>query len=345
MKIVVVGDSAVKTETFVNAVKEIEFSDKENNVVAIDWETNSQKFSERIRNIEENGPNSELPPDELVKEIEDADILLVHWVPLGRKLIESAKKLKIIAVCRGGLDNLDFEAAKEKGIKVFHVIRNSEPVAEFTVGLILSEMRNIARGHEAMRKGSWLKAYSNSENKTIVKGKTVGLVGYGNIGKLVVKKLSGFDVKFLVYDPFVSEEKLQETGLDIKKVSLEELCKTSDIITLHMRLVKETENIMNEKTIGLMKKTAYLINTSRAGLIEENALYNALKNKNIAGAALDVFWEEPLPDNSRFAELDNITFTPHEAGNTIEALANSPYLLAYIINDYFKTGKSDMLLK
>lgn len=341
MKIVVIGDVAVKTETFVRAAELLVYPDK--TIIGFNWEMDRQKFTERIKNIEKNGPASECLPKSLLEEMKGADLLMVHWAPVSKQLVECSNNLKIIAVCRGGMDNIDLEAVKMNNIKVINIIRNAEPVAEYTVGLIVSEMRNIARGHEALKQGIWKKNYNNSGNTSIVKGKTVGLVGFGNIGKLVAKKLSGFDVNIQVCDPFVSDEEITKIK-NAQKVTIDVLCKESDIISLHMRVVKETENIINKEMLSVMKPTTYLINTSRAELIEEEALYDSLKYNKIAGAALDVFWKEPIPENSRFLYLDNVTLTPHLAGTTIEALGNSPYLLIYVLNDYLKTNNIDSVV-
>jgi len=146
----------------------------------------------------------------------------------------------------------------------------------------------------------------------------------------VSKKLSGFQVNILVFDPYVSDEVIQK--YHVQKVTIEDLLKNADFVSLHARLNKDSKNVIGEKELSLMKKNAYLINTARAGLINEDALYHTLKKKKIAGAALDVFWQEPIGENSRWLELDNVTLTTHIAGTTKEALTKSPYLLVEDIN-------------
>ena len=163
-----------------------------------------------------------------------------------------------------------------------------------------------------------------------LQGKTIGLVGFGYIGQLVAQKLSGFQVNILVFDPYISDEEIQK--YHVKKVTLEELLKKADFVSLHARMSKETKHMIGEKELSLMKNTAYLVNTARAGLIKEDALFQVLKEKKIAGAALDVFWKEPIGENSRWLELDNVTLTTHIAGTTKEALTKSPYLLVEDIN-------------
>jgi D-3-phosphoglycerate dehydrogenase len=333
MKTVVVGDLFVSPDKLEEAAKKLPF--KDNSIVKMEWKVkDKEEFQRKILSIEEHGPEAEPFPDVLLYEVQDADLLLVHFAPVPSKVIEAAQKLKLIGCCRGGLENIDIGTASKRGIPVIHVIRNAEAVAEFTVGLILCETRNIARSYEALKKGFWMKDFVNSDFLSTLKGKTVGIVGLGNIGKLVAKEISVFGVSLLGYDPFVSEEGLANMGIKIKMVALEKLFKESDIITLHLRLAPETKTIVNRHLISLMKPTGYLINSARAELIEENALYDALLEKRIMGAALDVFWEEPLPPNHHIIKLDNVTLTSHLAGTTVDAITNSPFLLVETIKDY-----------
>ncbi len=170
----------------------------------------------------------------------------------------------------------------------------------------------------------------NSDIIPEISGKTLGLVGFGYIGQLVAQKLVGFNLDVLVYDPFVSDEIVTE--YHVRKVSKEELFKQADFVSVHARLTEDSKGFIGKKELALMKPTAIFINTARAGLVDENALYDALKQKKIAGAALDVFPTEPLPGQSRWLELDNVTLTTHIAGTTADALNNSPFLLVRDIN-------------
>jgi D-3-phosphoglycerate dehydrogenase len=236
----------------------------------------------------------------------------------------------VIGAARAGLENIDVEAATKNGIIVHHLMgRNAEAVSDYTVGLLLAEMRNIARAHHALAQGKWKKTFVNSNEIPEMKGKAIGLIGFGYIGRLVAKKLSGFNIQILVYDPFCSAEDI--ATYQAKKVSKEELFKESDFISLHARLTEESKNIVGYEELKLMKPTAILINTARAGLIDEEALFQALSAHQIAGAALDVFWTEPLAA-SRWMKLDNVTITTHLAGTTADALNNSPFLLINDVN-------------
>ena len=227
---------------------------------------------------------------------------------------------------RGGIENVCSEYAREKGIEVFNAPgRNAEAVSDFTVGMIICEARNIARGHHGILTGRWIRDYSNSGMIPDLPGRTVGLIGCGAIGMKVAKKLSGFDMKLLGYDPFASAERCKEAG--VEPVELDELMARADFVSLHARLTVENHHLIDARRLALMKPTAYLINTSRAGLIDEAALVEALRAKKIAGAALDVYEHEPPQPDDPLLALDNVTLTPHMAGGSNDAFFNTPILL------------------
>lgn len=347
MKVLVIGDSLVKSETLEKAAYELQF-DEPIEVVRLEHlsDKTKEEFQEYILEIETNGPNNIELPENVLEEIKDADILLVHIAPISEKMLSVAKKLKFIGTCRGGLEHIDMEKANEKEIPVMHVIRNAEPVADFTVGLILAETRNIARSHEAIRQGKWLKTFPNDKYKTVLSNLKIGLVGLGHIGKLVAKRLIALNVDIVVHDPYIQGEEatVDEKGHVVKLVSLEDLFEKSDVISLHARLTEENKNMVNNELISKMKPSSYMINTGRAGLIEKKALVNALRNNQIAGAALDVIWEEPINEDDELLELDNLTITSHIAGDTIDAIPLSPYLLRDEINKYLTEGNTDMIV-
>lgn len=343
MKILVIGDIVVSCDLLVEAAKSLPGGEHE--VVAVEWKSETrQEFQKKALNIEKNGPTAEEPPKEAYEQIGDADILLSHFCPIPEDLIEAGKNLKLIGTCRGGMEHVDIAVATKRNIPVIHCIRNAEATSDFAVGLMFAETRNIARAHAAVKQGVWRKEYVNSQYTTSMCEMTVGVVGLGHIGKLVAKKCLGIGMKVIAHDPFVTQEKVDEIGLDVKMVSKEELFKTADIITLHLRVTPETKNSINKEYIGLMKPTAYLINTSRAGVLDKDALVEALQNRTIGGAAIDVFWEEPVPKDDVLLTLDNLTMTPHNAGNVVDALPKSPLLLARTIKEFWDTGKSDMVV-
>ncbi len=344
MKIIVVGDIVVSEKLLEEAARELD-TEEEIQVVPLVWETRDRlDFRRRAQNLELNGPDAEKAPEKLYEEIEDADVLMVHFCPVSEELISKAKKLRLIATCRGGMEHIDVAAATKKNIPVIHVIRNAEATSDFAIGLMFAETRNIARAHAAMRQGVWLKDYVNAEYTTNMRSMTLGVVGVGHIGRLVAEKAAGLGMKVIAYDPYVTQEQMDERGLDVKMKSKEEVFQEADIISLHLRVTPETENSINQKYLSMMKKTAYLINTSRAKVLVKEDFLDALKNRTIGGAALDVYWDEPLEPDDPLLKLDNVTLTPHNAGSVVDALPRSPGLLKDVINDYWRKGKSDMVV-
>lgn len=276
--------------------------------------------------VETQGCQALQPPQCVFELCADADVIVTQFCTVTRELVDACPKLKAIGVLRGGIENVCSEYAREKGIEVFNAPgRNAEAVSDFTVGMIICEARNIARGHHGILTGRWIRDYSNSGMIPDLPGRTVGLIGCGAIGMKVAKKLSGFDMTLLGYDPFASAERCKEAG--IEPVELDELMARADFVSLHARLTAENRHLIDARRLALMKPTAYLINTSRAGLIDEAALVEALRAKKIAGAALDVYEHEPPQPDDPLLALDNVTLTPHMAGGSNDAFFNTPILL------------------
>ncbi|MCI9076715.1 MAG: 2-hydroxyacid dehydrogenase [Dorea sp.] len=343
MKIVVIGDIVVNCDLLAEAARLLPGGEHE--IREVEWKSETrQEFQKKALNLEKNGPAAEKVPEEAYEKIKDAEILLTHFCPVPEDLIQAGENLKLIGTCRGGMEHIDIEAATKRNIPVIHCIRNAECTSDFAVGLMFAETRNIARAHAAIQQGNWRKEYVNSSYTTSMCDMTVGVVGLGHIGKLVAKKCAGIGMNVIAYDPFVSQESMDEIGLPVKMTGQKELFATADIISLHMRVTPETKNSINRDLIGLMKPTAYLINTSRAGVLCKEALVEALQNKTIGGAAIDVFWEEPIPADDPLLALDNLTMTPHNAGNVVDALPKSPLLLAKTIKSFWENGKSDMVV-
>ncbi len=344
MKIVVVGDIVVSCALLDEAARSLGNSE-DMTIVPVFWSSESrQEFQKKAQNIEKNGPTAEKVPQKLYREITDAELLLTHFCPVPADLIAAGKSLKLIGTCRGGMEHVDINTATKRNIPVIHCIRNAEATSDFAIGLMFAETRNIARAHASMKQGVWRKEYINSGYTTSLCEMTLGVVGLGHIGKLVAKKAAGLGMKVIAYDPYVKQSALDEAGLPVRLVEQETLFRTADVVTLHLRLTPETKDCIDEKLIGMMKPTAYLINTSRAGVLKKDALISALQNKTIGGAALDVYWEEPIPAGDPLLALDNLTMTPHNAGNVVDALPQSPLLLARTIKAFWETGKSDMVV-
>jgi len=300
-----------------------------------EWEPNWDKLQFRRLEVEKKGPEIEGADPLVLAHGKDCNLLAGLFVPVSSRVIAAMPALRIVGVSRAGLENVNVEKATERGVLVFNVMgRNAHAVSDFAIGLMLAECRNIARAHHAIKSGEWRKTFSNNDNIPEMGGKTVGLVGFGFIGSLVAKKLSGFDVKVLVYDPYADPARIKAAGC--APASLEELFKNSDFISLHARLTDDNKKMIKGDLISLMKPTAYLINTSRAGLVDQDALAAALSDKKIQGAALDVFTTEPIPADSPFLALDTVTLTSHLAGTTSDALTNSPFLLLEDIAKFLK---------
>jgi D-3-phosphoglycerate dehydrogenase / 2-oxoglutarate reductase len=274
--------------------------------------------------VEQGGPDAVKPPDDLTADIEGADLLIVQFFPVGKELISRARGLKSIGVLRAGTENVACDFAAGRGIEVINTPgRNARAVAEFTVALIFAEIRNIGRSHAALRQAVWRKDFPNSAAIPEIHGKTVGIVGYGNIGRMVAGYLLAFGARIVFYDPFATGDAGSATS-----VSLAELLRASDIVSLNLRLSEETYHLIGAEELALMKPSAVLVNTSRSGVIDQAALVEALRSRRIMGAALDVFDLEPLPADDPLLRLDNVTLTAHMAGSTIDAFANSPRLFA-----------------
>ncbi len=325
IKTIILGDAMIPGKRFAEAWPEYlkEYGDE---VLVDDWETDWDRLQYRRLEVEKHGPEIETVPDLIRKSGADAEMLLGLFVPVSSKLLAAMPKLKIIGVCRAGVENVNVDEATKREVLVFNVQgRNAHAVSDFTVGAMLAECRNIARAHYAIKNGTWRKTFINTDTIPELTGRTVGIIGFGYIGRLVAQKLSGFNMNRLVYDPYVDEEIVKEAGCT--KVELDDLLRNSDFVTIHARLTEANRNMIGPRELSLMKPTAYLINTGRAGFVDQEALLAALREKRIMGAALDVFTTEPLPPDSEFLQLDNVTLTSHIAGTTADALNNSPKLL------------------
>ena len=257
-----------------------------------------------------------ITPEQIKEKISNFNIVIVRSrTTITRDMIEKADKCKIIARVGVGLDNVDQVAAKEKNIRVINAAEGAmNAVAELVLGFMLTLSRQTARGDRAIRNGQWLK----SELKgTELKGKYLGIIGLGNIGKRLGRLARGLNMNIIGYDVVpIDEEFAKEVGL--MKADLDTLLQSSDYISIHVPLLDSTYHLINAQKMTTMKKTAKIINTSRGGVVDEDALYEAIKNGNLGGAALDVFEKEPAIGN-KLAELDNVILTPHIGAQTKEA--------------------------
>ena len=278
-------------------------------------------------------------PDEnrLIELIKDVDAIIVRSKPkVTRKVIEAAEKLKVIARAGVGLDNIDLEAAEERGIKVFNApAAPTQSVAELAVGLMLAVLRKIAYADRKMREGEWSKKQCLGNE---LYGKVLGVLGMGRIGTAVARIAHhGFGMKIIYYDKRRCPHEI-EKELDAKCVDLDTLFREADVITIHVPLLPSTKHLVNEEKLRLMKKTAILINTARGGVVDTEALVKALKEGWIAGAGLDVFEEEPLPPDHPLTKLENVVLTPHIGANTVEAQERAGIEVVEKIIEFFKSS-------
>jgi D-3-phosphoglycerate dehydrogenase len=274
--------------------------------------------------IEQGGPEAVKLPDALTREIDAFDIVCVQFAPLGRSFIQAADRLQVVGVLRGGTENIAVASANERGVSVLNTPgRNARAVAECALGLILSEVRNIARAHAALTQGRWTRDYPNRDTIPELNEKTVGLIGFGSVAQLLAGYLRALGSRVIAFDPYAAGE---PEGVSL--VDLDTLLAESDVISLHARLTEQSRHLLGAAQFAKMKPTAVLVNTARSGLVDEAALVDALRNRTIMGAALDVFDDEPLPAGHPLLSLDNATLVPHIAGSTIDAFRNSPRMLA-----------------
>jgi D-3-phosphoglycerate dehydrogenase len=247
----------------------------------------------------------------VLKHIRGKDIYVVTTELLDKEAIDAADRLRLIVKYGVGVDNIDLDYAAEKGVAVTNAPgQNTLSVADLTMALLLSAARNVPQASALVKAGGW-KLFMGYE----LDGKTLGIVGFGSIGKEVAKRARGFGMKLIAYDSYRDEKAAAELGVSF--VPLEELLKASDFVCLNLALTAETRHLINRGAIDLMKSTAYLVNTSRGPVIDERDLIPALRSRRIAGAALDVYETEPA--DPELAGLDNVIATPHIAGSTYEA--------------------------
>ena len=287
----------------------------------------------RNRQMERMGPDSFEYTKEYIAALSSSNIIITAMSPVPSAAYEGGN-VEAVCILRSGVENVDLAKAAVAGVKVINAPgRLAIPVSEYTVGLIIAEMKNIARGYSVLSKGVWNNKFPNRPYNINIKGANVGIIGCGAVGARVAKVMAAMDANILVYDPYVDPKVLQAKGF--KSVGLEELCKESDVMCMHFRLTEETKGLVNAKHFAIMKPTAFIINTARAELVDQEALLDALKNKKIGGAALDVFTEEPLPSDSPFIGLDNVTITPHLAGDCSNIFDITFEIVADCLKKYF----------
>jgi D-3-phosphoglycerate dehydrogenase len=267
--------------------------------------------------------------DRVINAARDAEAFITHVAPLTKHILDELPALKFVGVSRGGPVNVDRSELGRRGIRLVNTPgRNASAVAEFTIGVLLSETRNICYSHASMKQNTWRgDLYRADVQRKELSEMTVGLIGYSHIGKRVGQLLKAFFTRILVADPYITlDESDRQYG--IEQLPLEALLPQCDAVSLHLPATAETNGLFGRETLAKMKPGAVLINTSRGSLIDENALAAALQSGHLSGAALDTYQTEPLPGNSPLLALDNVLFTSHIAGASYSTVTIAADMIA-----------------
>jgi len=292
--------------------------------------------SEPIEYFKENGcevtivpQGSKFSEEELVENMAGIDAAIVGFERITKSVIQGSKNLKVIAKHGAGVDNIDIRTATSQGIVVISAFgANSDAVADLTFGLFLSLARMIPFADRTVKEGGWPRMIGAQVNE-----KNLGIIGCGQVGKKVAKRALGFDMRVFVYDVVKDEAFAQKWGISYR--SLDEVLAESDFLSIHVPLIDSTRKLIGRRELQLMKKGAFLVNIARGGVVDEEALYQALKEGKIRGAALDVFSSEP-PEGNPLLALDSVIATPHMGGYTTEALRETGMICARGIVDALK---------
>lgn len=278
-------------------------------------------------------PQLPFSEEEVIRELQNADAGIIDIEPYGETIFSKVKEsVKLLVRFGVGFDQVDLKAASRNGIAIARTTAaNTTAVAEMALTLILTCRRRIKKYETRIQSGEWVKDIGNE-----LIGSTVGIIGYGNIGRRLARLLKGFDCRIMAYDPFPRKEMMEEDGVEL--AALEEIFRQSDAVSIHVPYTEQTHHMVNKETLAMMKPTAVLVNTARGNIVDEEALYEALKSEKIAGAGVDVFAKEPLDKNSPLCSLENAVLTPHVSSQTVESLWNI-YKMAIDISADFFAGK------
>ena len=301
----------------------------------------NEKGIENLKEVAEVIVDTSITPEELVATIHEYDGIIVRSrTKVTKEVIDKADNLKIIARAGVGVDNIDLDAATQKGIMVVNSPESTSiTVAEHTMGLLLSMARKLSIADKSVKDGKWeKKKFMGVE----LRNKTLGVIGMGRIGSQVVNRCKAFEMDAIAYDPYLPEEVANQMGVEL--TDLETVLKKADFITIHVPLTPETKHLISHDEFEIMKDGAFITNCARGGIIDEDALYEALKNNKIGGAALDVYEDEPPAEDSKLFELDNIVLTPHIAASTKEAQRDATIIVADEIIGLFKGGTPNNVL-
>ncbi len=249
----------------------------------------------------------------LLESIRDVDAAIIGTQLIDDEVLAGATRLRFVLKAGVGVDNIDLESAARRGVATGSMPGvNADAVADYTIGMMLAVGRRLLEADRCVREGRW-ERFPGID----LYGQTLGIIGFGNVGRRVARRVSGFEMKVLAYDPQFDSSVASQLGAE--ETTLEELLRAADFVTLHLPLVPETQKLLDRERLGLMKRSAVLVNTSRGGLLDEVALHEALVSGRLRGAALDVFDKEP-PTDLRLAELANVLLSPHNASYSEDSL-------------------------
>lgn len=276
--------------------------------------------------------------EDVIEKCKDADALINQYAPITRKVIENLEKCKVVSRYGVGFNTIDVDAATEKGIIVGNVTDYClDEVSDHAMALLLSSVRKITKMNNAVKSGTW--DFKVAVPVFRLRGRTLGLVGFGNIPQTVAIKAQAFGLNVIASDPFVSEAIAKEKNVEL--VSLDELCERADYISVHVPLNKHTVGMISHEQFNKMKNEAFIFNTARGPIIDEKALIQALQEEKIAGAGLDVLEVEPIDPNNPLLKMDNVLINPHSAFYSIEAEAElkrkTAQNVADVLSGYYPT--------
>jgi D-3-phosphoglycerate dehydrogenase len=333
----VVGDEFIPSASYEEAFADLSNGADLVRLRSIRWggRKSDQHGTQQV--MERAGANAVPAPPELLDAVPGANALCLHFAPVGERVLAAAPDLRVVAVARSGLENVDVAAATKRGIAVVPAHgRNAGAVAELQLALMLAEARNVARADASIKAGGWRKEFPGARIE--VAGRTVGMVGFGHVGRVFSARLAGFGCRLLAYDPYAGDEALAGSGVT-RASTLDEVFAASDFVVVQARHTGETDRFIGERELRLMRPDAYFINVSRSRLVDTDALLKVLGEGAIAGAGVDVFDEEPLPADSPWRHLDNTTLTTHFGGDTVDTNRISARLVAEAVLEFARTGR------
>lgn len=301
-------------------------------------EVTDTKPLERLRKIAEVRVARSASEEQLIKEVKDANALIVRLARITKGIIDNGEALRVIGKTGVGVDNIDVDAATERGIFVCNVpALSADAVAEHTFSMILALAKNLIEANKRLRTEGWASRDRLWPRNIELHGKVLGIIGLGAIGSRVSTIAKAFGINVLAYDPYVLVEKATSVGAEL--INLETLLRESDFVTIHCALTEETKNLIDQSKIKLMKETAFLINCARGPLVNQDALVSALKEGTIAGAAVDVYEDEPVILENPLLKLKNVIVTPHIAGMTYDSRVKT---IEILVDDVVKALKREV---